>query len=141
VQFGGRLLKHAVINPLHVAGGGLQEASGGQMIDGSRQSPREVVNQPCHGTVEDILRSPGLFHLHIEITASLIGQGIAIEKLSFVHDQEQRAFRARRPFKDLGKEPFLAPPWLLAQLTDDHLEQSRGVHVREVTVDRFVSLS
>jgi hypothetical protein len=70
------LLEQLVINPPDVAGGGLEEAGGGQVVDLARHAVDEVVDGSLHGIVEQFGVAAGLGELEVDVAAGLFaGQG------------------------------------------------------------------
>jgi len=74
---------------------------------------------------------------HVECRADQqpqVGQGVAVEEVGLVEDQQQRSFGACGPLQDLFVKAFLSPPGRFAELRDDQLEQSCTGQVGEVAV-------
>ena len=69
-----------------------------------------------------------------------VGQGVAVQQMGFVEDQQQGALGPRGPFQDLFVNAFFAAAWRLAQLRDDQLQQARRGQVGEVAVEGLAVL-
>ena len=63
-----------------------------------------------------------------------VGQGIAVQQVGLVEDQQQGALGPRGAFQDLFVKAFFAAPRRLAQLRDDQLQQAGRRQVGEVAV-------
>ena len=69
-----------------------------------------------------------------------VRQGVAVQEVGFVEDQQQGAFGPRGPFQDLFVNAFFAAARRLPQLRDDQLQQARRGQVGEVAVEGLAVL-
>ena len=69
-----------------------------------------------------------------------VGQGVAVQQVGFVEDQQQGALGPRGPFQDLFVNAFFAAARRLPQLGDDQLQQARRRQVGEVAVEGLAVL-
>jgi len=65
-----------------------------------------------------------------------VGEGLRLEHVRLVDDEERGALGLPRLLEDLEEEALLAAARLLSEIDDDELEEARGGDAREVDVER-----
>ena len=87
LEFANRLLEQVVIDPQDLAGGGLEQASRGQIVDLAGHAAREVVNGRLHRVVEHLGIASGLAELEVDVAGGLL----AGEGSELVADRDSKA--------------------------------------------------
>jgi hypothetical protein len=161
LEIAGRLLKEVVVDAPDLARGGLQQASGGEIVDLSRHATGEVVDGPLDRIVEQLGVASGLAELEVDVATGLfagqrpelvadrdaiqevgmlrsaqdraqwvladqehlqrgphvergtdqqpqVGQGVSVQQMGLVEDQQQGPLGPRGPLQDLFVDPLFA---------------------------------